>query len=147
MRSARFAGEAATDADNNARLIAELAEAGKRSGLAGEQLMAARFDCVMVYLAHPEDPTPLIASGRWHGRILSEPRGANGFGYDPHFYVPGHDATAAELDPALKNRISHRGQAARALADLARPLRSLPLVRAQVPLLRFQLAPAEGHAR
>lgn len=113
VRSSRYAGDTATDADNNARLVAELAELALDTA-AGRA--AAHFDCVMVYLAHPEDPTPIIASGRWHGRILDRPRGDNGFGYDPHFYLEDLDATAAELDPARKNRLSHRGQAARALA-------------------------------
>jgi XTP/dITP diphosphohydrolase len=71
----------------------------------------------MVYLRHAEDPTPLICQGTWEGRILHAPRGDNGFGYDPVFLVPEHGASAAELDPATKNALSHRGQALRALVQ------------------------------
>jgi XTP/dITP diphosphohydrolase len=71
----------------------------------------------MVYLRHADDPTPLICQGTWEGRILEAPRGENGFGYDPVFLVPGHGASAAELDPATKNALSHRGQALRALVQ------------------------------
>ena len=70
----------------------------------------------MVYMAHAEDPTPIIAEGSWEGWIQDQPRGNNGFGYDPYFRVRGHEATAAELDPATKNQASHRGQAMRRLA-------------------------------
>ncbi|HMB44069.1 MAG TPA: RdgB/HAM1 family non-canonical purine NTP pyrophosphatase [Luteimonas sp.] len=76
---------------------------------------AARFYCVIVVLRSPDDPQPLIAEGEWQGRILEAPRGAGGFGYDPVFFDPAHDCSAAELDPSLKNRISHRGRALAAL--------------------------------
>jgi XTP/dITP diphosphohydrolase len=69
----------------------------------------------MVYLRRSDDPTPLICQGTWEGRVLHTPRGANGFGYDPVFYVPEQDCSAAQLDPATKNRLSHRGKALREL--------------------------------
>ncbi len=110
IHSSRFAGENASDADNNTLLLAELA------GVPDER-RTARFQCVMVYLRHAEDPTPLICQGTWEGRILAEPRGSGGFGYDPLFWVPERDCSAAELDPADKNRLSHRGRALRLLAE------------------------------
>lgn len=102
--SARYAGEDASDADNNAQLLAELAAVATES-------RTARFQCVIAFMRHAEDPTPLIFQGTWEGVILEEPRGTNGFGYDPLFYVPEMEKTAAELDPADKNRVSHRAQA------------------------------------
>ena len=102
--SARYAGRHGDSAANIARLLAEL------DGLP-ESARGAHFFCVIVLLRHAEDPAPLIAEGRWHGRILREPRGHRGFGYDPVFFDPRNEASAAELDPAVKNRISHRGQA------------------------------------
>jgi XTP/dITP diphosphohydrolase len=111
--SARYAGENATDAANNARLLEALAQVPL-------ERRSARFRCVMVYLRHPRDPSPLIAEGVWHGRILLEARGAAGFGYDPLFHVPERGCASAELDAAEKNRISHRGQALRALARALR---------------------------
>jgi XTP/dITP diphosphohydrolase len=115
VRSARFAGPDATDADNNARLI---------EALGGTSERRAHYDCVMVFIRRPDDPAPLIATGRWHGHIVDVPRGCNGFGYDPHFVpdgVPdGAGRTAAELPPELKNRISHRGQASASLVALLR---------------------------
>jgi XTP/dITP diphosphohydrolase len=106
--SARYAGPGADDQANNDKLLADLAEVpdGART---------ARYRCVMVYVRHPLDPTPLICLGTWEGRILRAPRGENGFGYDPLFFVPTHACAAAELDPETKNRLSHRGQALRAL--------------------------------
>jgi XTP/dITP diphosphohydrolase len=77
----------------------------------------ARFQCVIVYLRHAEDPTPLVCQGTWEGSILRAPRGDNGFGYDPVFLVPGEGRSAAELPPELKNRLSHRGQALRRLLE------------------------------
>ena len=74
----------------------------------------------MVYMRHGEDPTPVICQGTWEGRILLSPRGDNGFGYDPVFYVPNEDRSAAELEAAAKNRLSHRGQALRALVRYLR---------------------------
>jgi XTP/dITP diphosphohydrolase len=106
--SARYAGPGADDAANNARLLEALADVPDTG-------RTARYQCVMVYLRHPSDPTPLICTGTWEGRILREPRGSNGFGYDPYFFVPTQGCTAAELDPDTKNALSHRGQALRAL--------------------------------
>ena len=105
--SARYAGPNATDAQNNAKLLAALAEAPERG---------AFFFCALVFLASATNPTPRIAFGRWHGEIVDEPQGANGFGYDPHFHLPALGKTAAQLALAEKNRLSHRGQACRALA-------------------------------
>ena len=106
--SARYAGADADDQANNARLLTDLADVP-------EPARTARYRCVMVYLRHAQDPTPVICLGTWEGRILREPRGSNGFGYDPLFFVPTHACTAAELDPDTKNGLSHRGQALRAL--------------------------------
>ena len=113
VRSARYAGEDAGDADNVAHLLREL-------GATPRNLRSARFVCVLVWLRHAEDPVPLIASGSWNGRILEAPQGENGFGYDPVFYVPAHGCSAAELDPAQKNRESHRAQALAALYEALR---------------------------
>lgn len=112
--SARYAGEHGDDAANNARLLAEL------SGLPPEQ-RRAHFHCSIVMIRYAGDPDPIIAQGRWHGQILERPRGAGGFGYDPLFWLPDENATAAELAPERKNRISHRGQAMRALLALLGP--------------------------
>jgi XTP/dITP diphosphohydrolase len=106
--SSRYAGAGASDRDNLEKLLAELAD------LAVEQ-RRARFQCVMVYMRHHLDPTPLICQGTWEGHILFAARGSNGFGYDPVFYVPSHDCSSAELPPEIKNRLSHRGQALRKL--------------------------------
>jgi XTP/dITP diphosphohydrolase len=106
--SSRYAGAGASDRDNLEKLLAELAD------LAVEQ-RSARFQCVMVYMRHDLDPTPLICQGTWEGHILFAARGSNGFGYDPVFYVPSHDCSSAELPPEIKNRLSHRGQALRKL--------------------------------
>ena len=88
VHSARYAGDTATDADNNRKLL---------RALEGEQDTAAHYDCVIVFLRSTTDPAPLIATGRWHGRMLAEPRGINGFGYDPYFFLESEDRTAAEL--------------------------------------------------
>lgn len=106
--SARYAGEGASDAQNLQKLLDDLKAVP-------EAKRSARFQCAMVYLRHEHDPTPVIAHGTWEGSILFEPRGTNGFGYDPVFFVPTHRCTAAELPPEIKNRLSHRGQALRAL--------------------------------
>lgn len=111
IRSARYAGDDADDAANNAKLIAALGDAREP---------AAHFYCALVLLRHPEDPAPLVATGRWDGRILDEPRGDGGFGYDPLFLVPGAGCTAAELPAAEKNRLSHRGQAMAMLLESLR---------------------------
>jgi len=102
--SARYAGLDASDEDNLNKLI----EAIKTLD---EVDRNARFVCSMVFLRHAEDPTPLISQGGWDGVVITEPRGLNGFGYDPMFYVPTHDCTSAELLPEIKNQLSHRGQA------------------------------------
>ncbi len=104
IHSARFAGPGAADADNNALLLERL------EGVA-EARRTARYQTVIVMLEHEHDPTPVICEGRWEGRILEGPRGEGGFGYDPLFLPAGGEITAAELDPAEKNRISHRGRA------------------------------------
>jgi XTP/dITP diphosphohydrolase len=102
--SARYARPGASDADNLRKLLEVLAETPPDE-------RTARFQCLMVYMRHAEDPTPAICQGTWEGRILEAPRGENGFGYDPVFFVPGEGCSAAELDSATKNRLSHRGQA------------------------------------
>jgi XTP/dITP diphosphohydrolase len=104
LYAARYAGRHGDSAANNAKLLHELA------GVPMEK-RSAYFIAVLVVLRHADDPAPLIAEGRWHGRILEAPRGEGGFGYDPLFLPAGHELGAAELDPALKNRLSHRGQA------------------------------------
>lgn len=106
--SARFAGPNASDADNNAKLLQELAEVP-------DELRTARYHCVLVLMRHAKDPTPLICQGAWEGRILREPVGERGFGYDPLFFVPTHNCSAAQLDKAEKNRISHRAIALQSL--------------------------------
>jgi XTP/dITP diphosphohydrolase len=102
--SARFAGAGASDEANLQKLLTDLAEVP-------EAERTARFQCLMVYMRHAEDPTPIICQGTWEGRILFEPAGENGFGYDPIFYVPTHDCSSAQLDAETKNSLSHRGQA------------------------------------
>lgn len=102
--SARYAGAGASDRDNLEKLLEDLREVP-------EAQRTARFQCLMVYMRHPRDPTPLLCQGSWEGRILHEPRGESGFGYDPVFYVPQQGCSAAELAPELKNRLSHRGHA------------------------------------
>jgi XTP/dITP diphosphohydrolase len=106
--SARFAGKGASDQANLEKLLVELEAVP-------EEQRTARFQCLMVFMRHAEDPTPLICQGTWEGRILFEPRGDNGFGYDPVFHVPTHDCSSAELPPETKNALSHRGQALRQL--------------------------------
>jgi XTP/dITP diphosphohydrolase len=106
--SARYAGAGAGDEANLVKLLDALRDIP-------EPQRTARFQCLMVYMRHGEDPTPLICQGTWEGRILPAPRGDNGFGYDPVFYVPTHDCSSAELVPEIKNSLSHRGQALRQL--------------------------------
>lgn len=110
IHSARFAGEAASDAQNVEKLLDSLQDVP-------EAQRTARFRCVMVYMRHVLDPSPLICEGSWEGRIMASPQGQNGFGYDPVFYVPTHACSAAELSAEQKNALSHRGQALRALAE------------------------------
>jgi XTP/dITP diphosphohydrolase len=111
VHSARYAGtpapgeaigRGAQDARNNRKLI---------DALANERDRRAHYYCVVVLVRHADDPEPLIAEGRWHGEVILEPRGANGFGYDPYFLLPAFGRTAAELEPDEKNGVSHRGQA------------------------------------
>ncbi|MGD2112567.1 MAG: RdgB/HAM1 family non-canonical purine NTP pyrophosphatase [Gammaproteobacteria bacterium] len=102
--SARYAGKDASDRANLEKLLEALQDVP-------EAARTARFQCLLVYLRHAGDPTPLICQGTWEGRILCAPRGEQGFGYDPVFYVPTHDCSSAELAPGLKNSLSHRGQA------------------------------------
>lgn len=106
--SARYAGENASDEDNLNKLIEDIKQLSETD-------RKARFVCVMVFLKHAEDPTPIISQGLWNGIVKTETAGKNGFGYDPIFYVPTHDCMSAELSPAIKNEISHRGQALKAL--------------------------------
>lgn len=116
IQSARFAGEGATDADNNALLLQRLQgipASGRR----------ARFQAVLVLLRHAEDPVPLVAQGSWDGQIADAPSGGQGFGYDPLFLVDGRGCSAAQLAPEEKACMSHRGQA---VADLVRQLRARP---------------------
>lgn len=108
VRSARFAGDNASDSDNNAFLLKRI------QGLSRE----AYFVCVLVFMDHALDPTPQIATGRWFGEIVDEPRGEHGFGYDPLFYVRELNCTSAELEIEKKNEISHRSKAARQLLSL-----------------------------
>jgi len=102
--SARYAGLNASDEENLNLMLENVRATGARQA-------AARFQCVMAYVGHAGDAMPLIAQGTWHGSIVMEPRGENGFGYDPVFFVPTHQCTSAELPFEEKNRISHRGLA------------------------------------
>ena len=111
--SARYAGPGASDSDNLEKLLAALVDVP-------DEARTARFQCLMVYLRHAEDPTPVICQGTWEGRILFEPRGEGGFGYDPVFFVPTEGCSSAELPPEVKNRLSHRGRALRRLVDALR---------------------------
>jgi len=108
--SSRFAGPDANSQDNVKKLLADLKDVP-------EAERTARFQCLMVYLAHEHDPTPIICQGSWEGHILFDQRGNGGFGYDPIFYVPAHRCAAAELSKEVKNQLSHRGQALRQLAQ------------------------------
>lgn len=106
--SSRYAGKHGDDSANNSKLLKALREVPANQRL-------AHFYCAMVLMKHAEDPAPLLATGKWHGRIVDQPRGAGGFGYDPLFWVESEGCTSAELNPAVKNRLSHRGQALSAL--------------------------------
>lgn len=113
VHSARYAGEPSDDAANNAKLLLALRDVPQAK-------RTARFVSALVWLRHADDPVPVIAVGTWAGRILEAPRGSQGFGYDPLFWVEAYQKSSAELAPAVKNRISHRARALRAL------LRQLP---------------------
>ncbi|MCF6282447.1 MAG: RdgB/HAM1 family non-canonical purine NTP pyrophosphatase [Candidatus Polarisedimenticolaceae bacterium] len=102
--SARFAGVGATDQQNLEKLLLDIQDVA-------DIARTARFQCLLVYMRHANDPTPQIFQGTWEGSILHQPQGKNGFGYDPIFLVPGYQCSSAELEPEVKNRISHRGQA------------------------------------
>ena len=104
--SARFAGEQADDTANNQKLIQELKDQSDRG---------AHYVCTLVFMNSVDDPEPLIVQTRWYGQVIDKASGSNGFGYDPHFFLADLNCTAAELDPAQKNLISHRGQALREL--------------------------------
>jgi len=106
--SARYAGEGASDEDNLRKMLGEMRDVpeGKRT---------ARYQCVIAFVSTADDPAPILAKGTWEGWLTSQPRGLEGFGYDPIFIPSGFDRTAAELDPGEKNSLSHRGQALRAL--------------------------------
>lgn len=118
--SARYAGAGASDADNLKKLLEQL------NGVAPPH-RSARFQCVLVYMRHALDPTPLICQGTWEGEILQAARGSSGFGYDPLFYVPTEGVSAAELPPQIKNTLSHRGQALRQLLAKFTQLSASPL--------------------
>ncbi|HEY8386813.1 MAG TPA: RdgB/HAM1 family non-canonical purine NTP pyrophosphatase [Porticoccaceae bacterium] len=108
--SARFAGPRARDADNNARLLKLL------KGVPEEQ-RTARYQCLLVFMRHAADPTPLICQGSWEGIITTQPRGEQGFGYDPLFHVREQNCTVAELPREVKNTLSHRARAMRQLLE------------------------------
>ena len=114
VHSARYAGVQGDDAANNAKLLEAL------QGRSVEQ-RRARFVCVLALLRHPQDPTPLIAEGYWAGEILGEAQGEGGFGYDPLFWVPSENSSAAQLAPARKRELSHRGQAMQCLIQKLQP--------------------------
>lgn len=109
--SARYAGVGAGDEANLRKLLNDLRDVP-------EAERTARFRALIVFMRHAQDPAPLIAQGAWEGRILFEPVGQNGFGYDPVFWVPGEGCSSAQLPPATKNRLSHRGQALKELVRL-----------------------------
>lgn len=111
VSSARYAGEPKSDARNNLKLV---------EALQGKNNRRAYYYCVIVLVRHANDPQPIIVDGTWYGEIIDEPRGAGGFGYDPHFLLPEWNKTSAELTAEQKNRISHRGQALAKLVDILR---------------------------
>ena len=104
--SARYAGEQGNDSANNQKLIQELKDQVDKG---------AHYVCALVFVNSANDPEPIIVQTRWYGQIVEQAAGANGFGYDPHFFLAEQKCTAAQLDPAQKNLISHRGQALREL--------------------------------
>jgi hypothetical protein len=117
----------------------------------------ARYRCVVVFVEHADDPQPLVGEGTWEGSILDGRRGTGGFGYDPAFVPRGDTRTVAEMPTDEKHQLSHRGQALRAFLaasgdgarrdqSAARAVRPLSVVRAEVPVLRFQLLHAQGAA-
>ena len=111
--SARFSGEGATDSSNNQKLLKQLGDAPLEQ-------RTARYQCIIVYMRHAKDPTPIICQGSWEGHIALQPRGDGGFGYDPLFFLKDLDCHAAEMDKTEKNRISHRGKATAQLVEQLR---------------------------
>lgn len=108
--SARFSGVGASDADNLKKLLHDL------EGVPTEE-RTARFQCLLVYMRHANDPTPVICQGTWEGVILEAPQGENGFGYDPVFFVPEENCSSAQLSAEVKNSMSHRGKALQLLSN------------------------------
>jgi len=106
--SARYAGLPSNDSNNTNKLLLALADVPQAQ-------RTARFHCVMVFMAHANDPSPLIGHGVWEGEIALQPEGDNGFGYDPVFYIPEHNCMSAQLDASVKNSLSHRAQALKQL--------------------------------
>jgi XTP/dITP diphosphohydrolase len=117
--SSRYAGENASDADNIDALLTALQDVPDTE-------RQARFQCVLVFMRHADDPTPLICQGTWHGQILTTPAGEGGFGYDPVFFVAETDCSAAELSAQQKHAVSHRGQAMRRFIEEFQYARHLP---------------------
>ena len=111
VHSARYAGEPKSDARNNLKLIESLQKKIDRRSF---------YYCVVVLVRHADDPQPIIVDGSWYGEIIAQPRGTGGFGYDPYFFLPEFDKTAAELTAEQKNQISHRGQALAKLVAILR---------------------------
>lgn len=112
--SARYAGIDASDKDNYIKLLDALKNVP-------EEQRTARFQCVLVYMRHENDPTPQVFQGSWEGKILTAPSGAEGFGYDPVFFIPSENCSSAELSKERKNQLSHRGQAIKQLLQYWRP--------------------------
>ncbi|MBP8172742.1 MAG: RdgB/HAM1 family non-canonical purine NTP pyrophosphatase [Aeromonadaceae bacterium] len=108
--SARFAGDDASDEDNLNKLLDEL------SGIP-PIMRSARYWCVLAFLRHADDPTPILCQASWEGQIITEPKGENGFGYDPVFFVPDTGCTAAQLPPLIKNQSSHRAKALKEMIE------------------------------
>lgn len=111
VNSARYAGEPKSDDRNNLKLVEALKNKSDRH---------AYYYCVIVLVRHADDPQPIIVDGSWHGEIIDQPRGDDGFGYDPYFFVPEFGKTSAELTAEQKNKVSHRGQALAHLVEILR---------------------------
>ncbi|MDO9471372.1 MAG: RdgB/HAM1 family non-canonical purine NTP pyrophosphatase [Nitrosomonas sp.] len=111
VNSARYAGEPKSDDRNNLKLVEALKNKSDRR---------AYYYCVIVLVRHADDPQPIIVDGSWHGEIIDQPRGDDGFGYDPYFFVPEFGKTSAELTAEQKNKVSHRGQALAHLVEILR---------------------------
>jgi XTP/dITP diphosphohydrolase len=137
--SARYAGANASDSENLEKLLEELA------GVPDVQ-RTARFQCVIVYMRHAQDPMPRVCQGTWEGSLLWRPVGKHGFGYDPIFYVPTHGCSSAELSPEVKNWLSHRGQALRQLLAALRSPASAGLSAAFASRFQSPRPPASASA-